>query len=400
MDIHCLNLKLTGKFVDKTPRFEYCIARKIFLSGEKKKEKTAGDVPLININKMCSVIGSFKVGKSQIVEDLLKDFGLKPSLHPPSEVINTTGEIIYHIKENDILLVDSEGLNQIVLTKHSHFIKKLVITHTILYSKLLFYVLDKFTQEEHSQIMSLISLIKSNNPLCRLIILHNLKSISSDNSLNGYVEQYLSAHDELFSFGNTPSLSMGNGYLSMSTTVGNITFEEFFCADKTNSSYKGMIKKLHNIILGEQPLAVLNFDQTIERTLNILNSNEESKIKFNGSSIIDLDDMKFDIQNLHIASDRRKGETETYKFAEYEISIPFAELSAEKIKINFKQQVIHLSVIINYGISDPKPYTFEIIELLLAESKENLMFTQASITTTNHCSFKFKVKIRDVHDNQ
>lgn len=136
------------------------------------------------------LIGSYKTGKSFLTEKILNQFN-KNSPGKVDEVINTTGELLYDVSKGKIL-VDTEGLNQIVSNMRTEFMKMFTLEHACKLGKIIVYVIDKFTVFESKEIVNLMNMIRRNRGI-ELIIVHNMRAICAYRNLLLYKRQVKNA---------------------------------------------------------------------------------------------------------------------------------------------------------------------------------------------------------------
>ena len=406
MNVDLLSIVKTNKFIKVSDKSisvdEYLVARKSIMKLGLKVDVSPSENNFDNAIRSCFVIGSFKVGKTTLCENIVKSFGYNSVLVKSDSVINTKGEIIMHLPKINTLLIDTEGLNQILLNRHSFFIKQFILSHAIKFSKILIMVIDKFTKEEHDQLLQIIVSLKSNNDKVRFIVLHNLKYLHSEEKLNEYVKEYLALHKDLFNSDENESLvSTGVDNMRISSKIGDFTFEEIFCGDAKLNSYNKMIEKIKNIINSEESSLIINLNKTIEQSLNML-TDDDSKIEFNGSRLINLDFIKFEISHQFLVHFVKAFSDKDYEYHQHEVSIPMMAQDLNKILILLSDQIITVIVQVTTQIKGEffsKTQRFKIIDNRILVSQECQDFCNKSIELTNHCSFTFKTKTRGIKKN-
>jgi GTPase SAR1 family protein len=198
------------------------------------------------------VIGSYKVGKTTLVESIS---GLK--FINSSQIDNTHGEIIYHCNisthpgqvTKPILLFDTEGFNQPVSGLESDVSKQIILEHIRYTADIVIYMVDRVYKHDIEILRELYTVLKGVHNIKGFIVIHNVKSIQDKKTLEAYARKH--EHD----LGLLPTndtlkkeqyLDGGDG-----TNTKTIIIEHLYIGDKSklkdiyNSTMREILNKLY-----------------------------------------------------------------------------------------------------------------------------------------------------------
>lgn len=403
-----------------TPSESFMIVRKsIFRNGQKVKDDT-NHVGFTEDPNFVFFIGSFKVGKTKISRDVCKR--LDPSLskierelnqlNQPNPVVNTTGELLIELSQGKRkeVIIDTEGLNQVIKTKHSNFIKQFIIEHSVKFASMIFYVIEKFTPEELNSVFLLINQLKTHNSNCRFILIHNIRSIQLRKDLNTYIEMYFQNYKDLFAIEDGKTKANVIAELFSSTNLGTrFRFEEIFCCADSDSSYELMVNRVSDLIKNESRKEKGSVPESIKSTINkILATQSQSKDllkEFTISHRIDVEKIQYNPASVSISERHRKAVTELNKnkilVFEFLISVPESIRDRNSVKITLEEVTIQIEVgIYDHFKKTVRMENFKLFEGLIISTSESTDFTNRSIKILENCAFVFLVKINEPFDNR
>jgi len=357
-------------------------------------------------------IGSFKVGKSKICLDVCKKINNKfqsveKSLKTtPDSVINTTGEIFIHLgRPRGDVLVDTEGLNQIIKTKHSTFIKQYIMEHSTRFASMMFYIIDKFTDEEFNSIMTILSLISTFNSGCRFLLIHNIRTITRRDKLGEYMRLHEKNSNDLF---GVERILPQNDHFRTVILRNGMQFEEMFCCHQDDASYNNMIEKVRDLIKDSQvSKATTNPDYTLNGSVavalnRILSSNKSShtNISFDGLCKVDVSSKHYDPTSYVFTVKHRKQNYNINNILvpvrKYVVSVPEATRDKSKIKLNLIGTSIHLNLItVDIFTNTEKSVSHIIFDSGMITTDDSVTFTNESVTIEENCCFTFLIRVND-----
>jgi hypothetical protein len=128
------------------------------------------------------VVGSYKAGKTTILNILQKDDHFKPS-----PITNTKG--IEYLVTDDYILVDTEGFNQPINTTEPMVKRDFVINHLRGWSDVIIFVVDRLMENDMIMLDRLLEITELNKQTIYLV--HNVKSIKKEEVMMKYRDKVL-----------------------------------------------------------------------------------------------------------------------------------------------------------------------------------------------------------------
>lgn len=416
---HNENVEFDEVITIKPPETFMIVRKSLFRFGKKTESDTNFDGFTSSPNNTFFV-GSFKVGKTKISRDVIKLLDptinlIEDSLNNINEsnpVINTTGEVLFELSQGKLneVIIDTEGLNQVIKTKHSMFIKQFIVEHSIKFASMIFYVIEKFTPEELNGIFLFMNLLRTHNTDCRFVLIHNIRSIKKRSDLNTYVTMYFKNYANLFKIDENDTKADVVSELFSSTKIGQkFNFEEVFCCSSEDESYGKMIKRIADLIKNQQrrPKGTLQYSvcQTINKILSTQSQFKTDDLlkDFNISFTIDVEKAQYNPASVSINERHRKAichdQDSVILVYEYIISVPESTRIKEEIKITLEEVTIQIEIkIYDYFSKTKRPENFKLFEGLIISTNDSTLFTNKSITILENCAFRFLVKINEPYD--
>lgn len=125
------------------------------------------------------IMGRFKVGKST----LLNSLGLRQA--KSSNLDNTIGEVFLRDEENGVMYVDTEGFEQTINVDDPELRMTLIINHARRCADIIIIVVPMMTISDQKLILKSITSLRG-TPSCRLLIVHNLMHLESEEKILSY----------------------------------------------------------------------------------------------------------------------------------------------------------------------------------------------------------------------
>jgi signal recognition particle receptor subunit beta len=202
------------------------------------------------------VVGTYKVGKTFIINQLANLYGLKTQ--KSDEVDNTRGELLYELNKQTFM-VDTEGIHQPLSTGSSKFIKSFILEHAAKAASLIIFVVDKFVESDWFCFEELVAVLRTQESPSTVIFCHNCKHISTDvklaayiNQVSKFLKQYMSGKtdkDDVISYHQ--KIEVRHIFLGNKDTMRD-----------RNNLYINMIKKQIDVLTKKTSL----YDQTVLET--------------------------------------------------------------------------------------------------------------------------------------
>jgi len=144
-------------------------------------------------------IGSFKVGKSTIINEIISK-----NILISSDLVHTKGEemVLSEIKINDeikkYVFVDTEGFYQPMDDTNSSVKKDFIMNHMRVWSDIIIVVVDRMIEYELKLILDMMKLLSTHvGRLKKLIVIHNVKTMTSLQDLNNYAyDMFVNYHNQ------------------------------------------------------------------------------------------------------------------------------------------------------------------------------------------------------------